>query len=167
MLACLFEHAPSSSPLFSASCTHLFPVVSQTPDFKALTHSIQNIRGYTLSFPKRIRLTTEHATLSALAFFFSAGQQAGSHCRGERGAPEPREAHIKLAEAWIEVNRNAHPVAYRERMRRGREIRRKMVESPRQYRPYANHHEEKHQCEHKKHVAHRYHVRRTGRPGTG
>lgn len=159
MLARLFEHSRSSNPLFSTTCTQPFSAASQPPDSKALAQSIENIWGYTPILPKVEGASTEHARLSGLVFFFSPSQDTGSHGGRKRRAPEPREAHIKLAEAWIEVNRNSHPVADRERMRRRGKIRRKVVQTPRQDRPHADHDEEKHQRQHKKHVPHGNHVR--------
>src|SRR5580692_383759 len=93
-----------------------------------------------------------------LIFSFAPGQEAGGYGGGEGGAPDPGEADVELAEARIQIDRNAHAVANGVGMSGRGEIGRKMVDAPSQNWPNAHDGEKKHESEHKEHVAHRNHL---------
>jgi hypothetical protein len=100
-----------------------------------------------------------------LVFSLAPSQEAGGDRRSEGGAPDPREAHVELAESGIQVDRDSHSISNWIGMSRRGEVCRKVVNAPRQDRPHAHDSQEENQGEDEKNVADRNHVRRAGRPG--
>lgn len=168
-------------PLFSAISTLLKTPPPQLIRSKRLAHSSENMGGMGLPVYSQFgtRLSEARSEIAGggsstggngesaalLVLLASRSQQAGRHGRHKRRAPQPRQAYVEFAKDRIQVNGRAKPIAHRIGMRSRGEIRREVVNAPRQHRPHTNDGEEKRQGEYEQHIAQRDHLRRARRPG--